>query len=67
MWAGSFAGIRTRCNGNEDHEKGSLRVAIANGGGDGGEPLVRVVVEFILDNFVVVKRDADDEGADKGS
>lgn len=63
----SSSEIRTRSNGNEDHEKGPLGIAIANGGGDGGEPLVRVAIEFILDNLVVVEGDANDEGAEEGS
>lgn len=53
-------------HGNEDHEKGPLGVSIANGGGDGGEPLLRVAVPLILDDLVVVEGDADDEGADEG-
>lgn len=58
--------MHTRSNGNEDHEKGSLRVAIANSRGDGGEPLVWVAIEFIFDNLVVVQGNTNNQGTDEG-
>ena len=57
---------RAGCDGNEDHENGALGVTVADGGGDGGEPLLGVAVPLILDDLGVVERDADDEGAEEG-
>lgn len=63
----SFAHARrTRCYSNEELEEGSLGVSVANGGGDGWEPLVRVGVELIRDDLAVMQRAAHDEGGDKG-
>ena len=39
---------------NEDLENGALRVAVANGSGNGREPFVRKAVVFILHNLFVV-------------
>ena len=57
---------RTGSDSNEDHEERALGVAIANGGGHGGEPFVGVAVVFILNNLMIMQRDADNQGAEKG-
>ena len=63
---GGARGGRTGRDGDEDHEEGALGVAVANGGRDGGEPLVGVAIPLVLDDLVVVQRGADDEGAEEG-
>jgi hypothetical protein len=57
---------RTRSNGNKDHEERSLGVSVADRRGYGWEPLLWVAVELILDDFVVVQRDADNQSAEEG-
>lgn len=54
------------CYGNEEHEKGSFGIAIADRSGNGGEPFLRVAIEFILDDLVIMEREADDERTYKG-
>ena len=39
--------IHTGCKSNEEHKDGSLWIAVANGGRDGGEPLFWVTL-FIV-------------------
>jgi hypothetical protein len=67
-----FVSNRTGGEGNEEHEDGTLWVAVANGRRDGREPFFRVAllfmstlrlsqlhctdVEFILDDFMVMQR-----------
>lgn len=58
---------RTGSDGDEEHKYGAFRIAIANGGRDGGEPLIRVTVPLILHDFAVVQRGADDEGAQESN
>jgi len=58
---------RTGSDSNENHKERALRVSIANRGGHGGEPFVRVAVVFILNDFVVMQRDADNQRAEEGS
>lgn len=55
-----------RCDGDEDHEERALGVSVANCRRDGGEPFLWVAVPLILDDLVVVQRDADDQGTDEG-
>lgn len=55
----------TRSNGDEEHEDGAFGIAVANGGRDGWEPLVRVAIPLILDDLAVMQRGADDEGAEE--
>lgn len=57
----------TRCQGDEQLEKGSLGIAVAYGSGDGGKPLLRVSEPLVLDDLVVVERDADYQCAEEGS
>lgn len=57
---------RAGCDGDEELEEGALRIPVANGGGDGGKPFLRVPEPFVLDDLVVVERDADDKGAKEG-
>lgn len=57
----------TRCDGDEEHKHRSLRVSIANRGRHGGEPLVGVSVVLVLDDLLVVKGHAHDQGEQKGS
>lgn len=59
-------GRRTGGHGDEELEEGSLGVSIANCRGDGGKPLFRVSEPLILDDLVVVERNADDECAEEG-
>jgi hypothetical protein len=51
---------RTRCNGNKDHEERSLGVSVADGRGNGGKPLLGIAVELILDDLLIMQRNADD-------
>ncbi len=57
---------RTGCHGDEDLEDGALRVAVADGGGDRGEPFGGVAEMLILHDFLVVEGEADEEGAEEG-
>lgn len=52
-------------DGDEDLKSGSLGVSVADGGGDGWKPFLRVAIPFVLDNLVVVEGDADEEGAEE--
>jgi hypothetical protein len=56
----------TGANGDEDLEDRALRVAIANGCADGGEPFDGVSKVFVLDNLGVMEGHADDQGAEEG-
>lgn len=58
---------RAGCDCDEELKEGPFRISVANGGRDGGEPLLRVAEPFVLDDLVVVEGDADDEGAQEGS
>lgn len=53
-------------DGDEDLEDGAFRVAVADGGADGGKPFDGVAVVLVLHDFGVVQGHADDEGADEG-
>jgi hypothetical protein len=39
---------RTGGNGDEDHEEGAFGVAVADGGGDGGEPFLWVALGMFI-------------------
>lgn len=54
-------------DGYEELEDGSFGVSVAYRGGDGGEPLFWVAEPLVLDDFIEVKRQSDEEGAEKGS
>lgn len=58
-------GDRTSCYGDEELEDGALGVVVADGGRDGGEPLVGVSEPPILDDLAVVERAADEERAEE--
>lgn len=58
---------RPRGDGNEDHKDRSFRVSVADGGRDGGKPLFRIAIVFVLYNFVVMERDTDYESSNKRS
>lgn len=57
---------RPGCNCDEDHKEGTFGVSVANGCRDGWEPLLRVAVELILDDLVVMQGDADNQCTKKG-
>jgi hypothetical protein len=57
---------RARADGDEDLEDGAFRVPVADGCADRREPFDRVSKVLVLDNFGVMKRHADDQGAEKG-
>ena len=46
---------RPRCDGNENHEDRSFRVAVANGRGDRRKPLLWVAVVLILNNLGIMQ------------
>ena len=46
---------RARANGDEDLEYGALRVAVADGRADGGEPFGGIAEVLVLDDFGVVE------------
>jgi hypothetical protein len=56
---------RSGGNGDEDLEERPFGIAITNGRGHGGEPFVGVAVVFVLDDFVVVQSNADNQRADE--
>lgn len=64
---GSCIVERTGSDGDKDHKDGSFGISVANGGRDGGKPLVRVAIPLVLHDLVVVEGASDDEGAKKGS
>jgi hypothetical protein len=45
---------RTRCEGDEEHEDGSFRVPIPNGGRDRRKPFFWITCNLILYDFVVM-------------
>lgn len=53
-------------DGNKDLEEGSFGVSIANCCGDGGKPFIGVAVVFILDDFMVMQCDTDNQSAEEG-
>lgn len=61
------AAEHTGSYGNENHEKRSLGVPIANRSGHRGEPLVRIAIILILDDLVEMEGHADDKGAQECS
>jgi hypothetical protein len=46
----------TRGESNEEHEDGSLRVSVANGGRDGGEPFLWVTLLVVGMNSGFIDR-----------
>ena len=49
----------TGCDGDKNHEKRSLRVSIADCRGHRGEPFLRITVELVLHDLVIVKVETD--------
>jgi hypothetical protein len=47
---------RTGSYSDKNHKKGSLRITIADGGRNRGEPFIGITIVFVLDNLVVVQR-----------
>lgn len=58
---------RTGCYGNEKHKEGTLRVSIANGGGDGWKPFIGIAKPLILYNFAIMQPTTNDQCAEKSS
>lgn len=57
---------RTRADCDEDLKEGSFGVSVANGCADGWKPFNRVAEVLVLDDLVVVKPHAHDEGTQEG-
>jgi hypothetical protein len=55
-----------RAGGDEELENTSFGVAVADCRRDRRKPFNRIAVVFILDNLVIMKGNADDEGANEG-
>jgi hypothetical protein len=57
----------TGCNGNEDLEERPFGISVTDGRRYRGKPFDGVAVVFILDNLVVMQRNADNQRAEEGS
>ena len=64
-WGRVRSSEHTGSDGDEEHKNGAFGIAVANGGGNGREPFLRIAIPLVLDNLVKVQRAADDEGTEK--